>query len=60
MNSIKNTESDPCALAEVCWLSELEGASFLCWIQKSIPALCGSGLINDNWMIVVPENHACL
>jgi len=48
MNSIKNTESDPCALAEVCWLSELEGASFLCWIQKSIPALCGSGLINDD------------
>ena len=48
MNSIKDTEMDPCALAEACWISELKGASFLCWIRKSIPVLCGSGLINDD------------
>lgn len=28
MNSIKDTESDPCALAEVCLISELKGANF--------------------------------
>jgi hypothetical protein len=31
-------------------------ASFTRWIRKSIPALRGSGLINDGWMIVVLRN----
>ena len=32
MNSVMDTEPDPCALAEVCGNMELKGASFPCWI----------------------------
>lgn len=43
---------DPFVSAQVCWISEFIRIDFPRWIHKSIPALCGPELINDDHIIV--------
>jgi hypothetical protein len=57
MDSVKDTELDPLALAQVCRTSELKRESFPCWIGKSIPVRCGPGLINNDQVFILRTPH---